>query len=185
VTLNTGGRAADAEAVLNELVGWTTRERMDMFRRWVAGSLSIVHLHVLTILESDAPLPMGKLAEALDVSIASATGIIDRMEQRGLVERGQQADDRRVVLVQPTVAGLAVFSDLDTHRRAGVAKLLDRMTDAELAALLKGLRAMTAARAAVAAEAVSSGEAKPGEGVEHGGHIGKRGPHDKHCRPTR
>jgi DNA-binding MarR family transcriptional regulator len=184
VPLNTSGRAVDAEAALNELVGWTTRERMDMFRRWVAGSLSIVHLHVLSILESDAPLPMGKLAEALDVSIASATGIIDRMEQRGLVERGQQADDRRVVLVEPTVAGLAVFSDLDTHRREGVAKLLDRMTDAELAALLTGLRAMTAARAAVAAEAVSSGETKPGEGVEHGGH-GKLGHHGKHCPPTR
>jgi len=184
VPLNTSGRAANAEAVLHELVGWTTRERMDMFRRWVAGSLSIVHLHVLSILESDAPLPMGKLAEALDVSIASATGIVDRMEQRGLVERGQQADDRRVVLVQPTVAGLAVFSDLDAHRRAGVAKLLDRMTDAELAALLKGLRAMTAARAAVAAEAVSSGEAKVGNRVEHG-RRGKLGHHDKHCRPRR
>ena len=176
--LSISARAADAEAVLNELVGWTTRERMDMFRRWVAGSLSIVHLHVLSILESDAPLPMGKLAEALDVSIASATGIIDRMEQRGLVERAQQADDRRVVLVQPTVAGLAVFSDLDETRRAGVAKLLDRMTDAELAALLKGLRAMTAARAALATEVAASGDTKLGE-------HGKLGHHDKHCRPTR
>jgi hypothetical protein len=133
---------------------------------------------------------MGKLAEALDVSVASATGIIDRMEQRGLVERGQQPDDRRVVLVQPTVAGLAVFSDLDTHRRAGVARLLERMTDAELAALLKGLRAMSAARAAVAAEAMPSGAPKPGEGAEHGHHgklgdHGKLGHHDKPCRPTR
>jgi DNA-binding MarR family transcriptional regulator len=184
VTLNTSGRAADAEAVLNELVGWTTRERMDMFRRWVAGSLSIVHLHVLTILESEAPLPMGKLAEALDVSIASATGIIDRMEQRGLVERGQQADDRRVVLVQPTVAGLAVFSDLDENRRASVAKLLERMTDAELRALLKGLRAMTAARVAVATEMAASSHAKPGDGPAHRDH-GKFGDHGKHCRPTR
>ncbi len=175
MTLNTSDRAADADAVLNVLVGWTTRERMDMFRRWVAGSLSIVHLHVLTILESDAPLSMGKLAESLDVSIASATGIIDRMEQRGLVERGQQADDRRVVLVRPTVAGLAVFTDLDEHRRAGVAKLLEHLTAAELAALLKGLRAMGAARTALAAE---STEGEHDEGAEHGDH-------GKHCRPAR
>src|SRR6187551_2454533 len=122
-------------AVIDELTAWNPRERMGMFRKWLAGSLSIVQLHVLTILEASGPVPMGKLADALDVSVASATGIVDRMEQRGLVERGQQADDRRVVLVEPTVAGLAVFSDLDTHRRAGVAKLLERMTDAELAAL--------------------------------------------------
>lgn len=127
-----------------------------MFRRWLAGSLSIVHLHVLTILESSGPLPMGKVADALDVSIASATGIIDRMEQRGLVERGHQPDDRRVVLVQPTPAGLAVFTDLDEHRRADITRILERLTDDELAAFLKGLRAMRAARAAVAAEAAAA-----------------------------
>ena len=127
-----------------------------MFRRWLAGSLSIVHLHVLTILESAEALPMGKLAEALDVSVASATGIIDRMEQRGLVERGQQADDRRVVLVRATPAGLAVFSDLEEQRRATITRILDRLTEDELAAFLKGLRAMGAARAAVAAEAANA-----------------------------
>ena len=34
---------------------------------------------------------MSRLAEALDVSVASATGIVDRMEQRGLVERRRSA----------------------------------------------------------------------------------------------
>jgi len=152
VTLNTSARAADTEAILNELTAWNPRERMAMFRRWLAGSLSIIHLHVLTILESVEALPMGKLAEALDVSVASATGIIDRMEQRGLVERGPQADDRRVVLVRATPAGLAVFSDLDQQRRAGITRILERLTDDELAAFLKGLQAMGAVRAAIASE---------------------------------
>ena len=150
--LNTSARAADTEAILNELTAWNPRERMAMFRRWLAGSLSIIHLHVLTILESVEALPMGKLAEALDVSVASATGIIDRMEQRGLVERGPQADDRRVVLVRATPAGLAVFSDLDQQRRAGITRILERLTDDELAAFLKGLQAMGAVRAAIASE---------------------------------
>jgi len=154
VTLTkTAARAADSQAILDELTAWNPRERMGMFRKWLAGSLSIVHLHVLTVLEAADALSMGKLAEALDVSIASATGIIDRMEQRGLVERGQQPDDRRVVLVRPTAAGLAVFSDLDVQRRAGISRILERMTDDELAAFLKGLRAMSAARTAIAAEA--------------------------------
>jgi len=156
VTLNTVGRSADTRAILDELTAWNPRERMGVFRRWLAGSLSIVHLHVLAILESSGALPMGKVAEALDVSIASATGIIDRMEQRGLVERGPQPDDRRVVLVRPTRAGLAVFTDLDEHRRASVTRILERLTDDELAAVLKGLRAMSAARAAVAAEAAAA-----------------------------
>ena len=149
------------EAVLNELVGWTTRERMDMFRRWVAGSLSIVHLHVLSILESDAPLPMGKLAEALDVSIASATGIIDRMEQRGLVERRHDEADRRIVLVHSTDSGRAVFNDLAEMRRAGLVNILDRLTNDELKSLLVGLRAMSKARAAQLAEAQAAFDSNP------------------------
>ena len=161
MTLNTRARAADTEAILGELTAWNPRERMAMFRRWLAGSLSIVHLHVLTILESAEALPMGKLAEALDVSVASATGIIDRMEQRGLVERGPQPDDRRIVLVRATPAGLAVFSDLDEQRRAGITRILERLTDDELAAFLKGLRAMSAAREAVAAEAADAERAEP------------------------
>jgi len=161
VTLNTSARAADTEAILDELTAWNPRERMAMFRRWLAGSLSIVHLHVLTILESAEALPMGKLAEALDVSVASATGIIDRMEQRGLVERGPQADDRRVVLVRATPAGLAVFSDLDEQRRAGITRILERLTDDELAAFRNGVQAMGAARAALASEGADGELAGP------------------------
>ena len=160
MTLSNDTRAADTRAILDELSAADPRERMAMFRRWLAGSLSIVQLFVLATLESDGALPMGKVAEALDVSVASATGIIDRMEQRGLVERGQQPDDRRVVLVRPTPAGRAVLSDLDEHRRAGITRILERLTDRELAAFLKGLRAMSAARAAVEAETAAAAAAK-------------------------
>lgn len=134
-------------AIVDELSAWKPRERMGMFRRWLAGSLSIVHLHVLTILEDDGPLSMGRLAEALDVSIASATGIVDRMEQRGLVERRHAADDRRVVLVHPTDAGLAVFTDLEAQRREMLAMTLAGLTNEELKGFLVGLRAMARARA--------------------------------------
>jgi DNA-binding MarR family transcriptional regulator len=134
-------------AIVDEMSAWKPRERMGMFRRWLQGSLSIVHLHVLTILESDGPVSMGKLAEALDVSVASATGIVDRMEQRGLVERRHGADDRRVVLVHPTAAGLAVFTDLEAQRREMLATTLGLLTNEELKGFLIGIRAMARARA--------------------------------------
>jgi DNA-binding MarR family transcriptional regulator len=132
--------------LLEELTSWGPRERAGAFRQWLRVSLSLVHLHVLTVLEADGPLAMSKLAEALDVSVASATGIVDRMEQRGLVERRREPDDRRVVLVHPTDKGDSVFRDMALERRKHVAKLLDRMTDAELQGFLKGLRAMRRVR---------------------------------------
>jgi DNA-binding MarR family transcriptional regulator len=152
-------RDASIAAVLAELTSGNPRERMFMFRKWLAGALSIVQLHVLTVLEASGPQPMGKLADQLDVSVASATGIVDRMEQRGLVERRHGVDDRRVILVHPTESGLKVFADLAEQRRLGMQAILDQLTDEELEALAVGLRAMGAARSRLAAEAMAAAEA--------------------------
>lgn len=145
-------RRKTVDDLLEELTSWSPGERAGAFRQWLRVSLSLVHLHVLTVLEADGPLPMGKLAEALDVSVASATGIVDRMEQRGLVERRRQPDDRRVVLVHPTEAGSSVFRDIAMQRRKHLAKLLDRMANAELESFLIGLRAMRRVRTEAMAE---------------------------------
>lgn len=148
--------------LLEELTSWSPRERAGHFRHWLRCSLSLVHLQVLAVLEADGPLAMSKLAEALDVSVASATGIIDRMEQRGLVERRREPDDRRVVQVHRTDSGDSIFRDLATDRRKHLADLLDRMTDAELESLLTGLRAMRRVRSeAMAATTGAFEEARP------------------------
>ena len=56
---------------------------------------------------------MSRLAEMLDVSMSNATGLVDRMEERGLVERVRVPDDRRVVLVRPTQAGLGLVDEAE------------------------------------------------------------------------
>jgi len=71
VTLNerrgAPSRRKTVDDLLDELTSWSPRERAGAFRHWLRGSLSLVHLHVLTVLEADGPLAMSKLAEALDV----------------------------------------------------------------------------------------------------------------------
>jgi DNA-binding MarR family transcriptional regulator len=146
--------------LLDEMTSWSPRERMLAFRSWLKGSLSLIHLHVLTVLEADGPLPMSHLADTLDVSVASATGIVGRMEERGLVERSHGAADRRVVLVRSTPAGIAIFKDMTAHRREQLATLFERLTRDELTALLTGLRAMRKARIALQAEKASGGNAE-------------------------
>jgi DNA-binding MarR family transcriptional regulator len=146
------GRDTLIAELVDEMTSWSARDRMNAFKSWLKGSLSLIHLHVLTILEAEGPIPMSKLADTLDVSVASTTGIIGRMEERGLVERSHGETDRRVVLVQATSAGKAIFLDMTDHRRVALTALLGKLADDELAALLIGLRAMRTARAAVHAE---------------------------------
>lgn len=161
LTNDPGGDGAGRDTLIAELVdemtSWSPRERINVFRSWLKGSLSLIHLHVLTVLEADGALPMSHLAETLDVSVASATGIVGRMEERGLVERSHGETDRRVVLVRPTEAGIAIFRDMTEHRRQSLAHLFTRLTDAELMALLTGLRAMRAARLALHVEKTKEG----------------------------
>ena len=158
MTLNINGnaeRSAGAgpredliESLLDEMTPWDPRERMSAFKSFLSGSLSLIHIHVLTILEVEGPLSMGRLAEELDVSVASATGIVGRMEQRRLVERRHDDADRRVVVVHSTKVGGEVFARLRRHRRNRLKKLLGRLSDTELTAFLTGLRAMRRARSA-------------------------------------
>ena len=104
---------------------------------------------------------MGRLAELLDVSVASATGIVSRMEKRGLVVRRHDEDDRRVVVVERSDAAEQIFRG---HRRTpagcGLTRLLDALTDDELSALLTGHRALKAARAAYMAR-TRRGDGRP------------------------
>jgi DNA-binding MarR family transcriptional regulator len=120
---------------------------MGAFRRWQHSDLSLVHLSVLTVLEAEGPLSMGRVAEALDVSVASATGIVARMAARGVVERRHDADDRRVVLVHLTPRGTKVFQNLEAHHRKRLATLLEQLSEDEMEGFLLGLRALRAARA--------------------------------------
>src|SRR2546425_10385537 len=57
--------------------------------------LSPAQCHVLHLIEPDRPVPMGRIAEALACDASNVTGLIDRLESRGLVHRQPSADDRR------------------------------------------------------------------------------------------
>lgn len=132
--------------LLDELLAHSPAAAMRYLRHWPGGALSLVHLNVMTVLDADGPLPMGHLADALDVSQASATGIVDRMEQRGLITRQRDPDDRRVTRVALTDEGRGVISGLATERREKLGKLLDELSDDELEGFLRGTRAMRMAR---------------------------------------
>jgi DNA-binding MarR family transcriptional regulator len=146
-----------ADDVLEELTSWQSRLRMAAFQSWARNTLSIVHLSVLAALEHHGPLSMTKLAEAMDVSVASVTGIVTRMEKRGVVRRRHAEDDRRVVIVEVTSAGAKVARVMEKHRNQRLRKLLDGLTDEELASFLFGLRALGAARVRLDLEKTESG----------------------------
>ena len=68
--------------------------------------LSFAQAHALRLLDPDDPIPMSALAERLFCDASNVTGIADRLESRGLVERQTGEGDRRVKALTLTAAGV-------------------------------------------------------------------------------
>jgi 4'-phosphopantetheinyl transferase len=140
------------EEVLAEFGRFATAAQQRAFQEWKRRSVSLTHLGVLMALRAEGPLSMGRLAEQLDVSVASATGIVERMERGGLVSRERDATDRRVVVVKPTRGGRIVMAELAAQRTDTVRRLLNELDARELGSLLVGIRALHAARERISTE---------------------------------
>jgi len=74
--------------------------------------LAPMQAHALRLLEPGETLPMSALAEELHCDASNVTGIVDRLEARGLIERRSAPEDRRKKLLAVTPAGAEVRETL-------------------------------------------------------------------------
>ena len=74
--------------------------------------LTFSQAHALRLLDPARPLPMSQLAKDLFCDASNVTGIADRLEARGLVERRSAEGDRRVKTLVLTPAGAALRNDV-------------------------------------------------------------------------
>ena len=79
---------------------------------------------------------MSRLADLLDVSLSNATGLIDRMEERGLVERVRVPSDRRVVLVRASADGIKIRDEIEALKLDRMRSILARLGPDKLERIL-------------------------------------------------
>ena len=115
--------------------------------------LSPMQLHALRLIEPGGAVPMSSLAGMLFCDNSNVTGIVDRLEARGLIERRVAEHDRRVKLIALTEEGERV--------RGAVFRQMNQPPP-EIAALpLRHKRALRDALRAACARADESGAAAP------------------------
>lgn len=137
---SSAARRAALAGVVNELNGAVRLLRCAATGRMVKQGVSMTHLHVMWRLEESGELTMSRLAEFLDVSLSNATGLVDRMEERGLVERSRVSDDRRVVLVRLTAAGEGLLDEIQIVKDDLLTAVLARLDGGQLDRLEAALR---------------------------------------------
>ncbi|HEY0443167.1 MAG TPA: MarR family transcriptional regulator [Candidatus Limnocylindrales bacterium] len=120
--------------------------------RLVRHGVSMSHLHLMSMLDRHGELPMSRVAELLGVSDSNATGLIDRMEERGFVERVRHPDDRRVVLVRVTQAGSQILADVEVLKDDLIVMILSRLEPDRLTRVAEALEDVRGAIESIAAE---------------------------------
>jgi len=74
-------------------------------------NLTAPQLGTLRQLRRKGPLSAGELARGIAVSQATVTGIVDRLEQKALVTRSRDSEDRRRVVIELTEAARELVAD--------------------------------------------------------------------------
>ena len=97
--------AGEAWALMHELFHASRRRFLAVASEF---ELSPPQVRALGVLDPDRPVPMSELADALHCDNSNVTGIVDRLEDRGLVERRSATHDRRVKMLAVTPRGAEV-----------------------------------------------------------------------------
>jgi len=90
------------------------------------GNVSFAQFFLLGYLAKEEFLTMTDISKKMGHSTAAATGLVDRLEKLGYVQRVHASDDRRKVMVQVTKKGIELVSKM---REDIVESLVDLMDD--------------------------------------------------------
>ena len=105
---------------------------------WLTTDLTMPQLKVMTILWREGPARMSELASGLAVTLATATGVVDRLVEKGYVAREGLPGDRRVVICRLSQEGEEFMKALWLSGRVQIARILEVMTPEQLVTVAKG-----------------------------------------------
>jgi len=129
------------------------RELLPMVpKEWLHLNLTTPQLKVVLLLFISGPSRMSEIASALGVSLATATGVLDRLVERGLVIREGHPEDRRVVICRLSAAGEELISGLWQLSRDRAGELMRALTPSQLLLVTQALEALLQASVATQKE---------------------------------
>jgi DNA-binding MarR family transcriptional regulator len=140
--------SADPRTVAEQLAELTRR----LFLEPHADHLGAIERHELTLTQvralllvafEEEPISAGALAERLGLSPAAITRALDALVARGLADRRECRDDRRVRLVQATGAGRAIVDELAALRTAGLERFVAGLSPDQRELLSTALSALS------------------------------------------
>jgi len=112
---------------------------------WVKLNLTIPQLKSLFYISRHGRVNLSGLASGIRVTPANVTGIVDRLVEQGLLTRTPDPDDRRISWLTVTDEGKTLINDLREGRVQEMRRILDKLTEEELAIVARGFEVVAAA----------------------------------------
>lgn len=126
-----------------QLTDSTFRELFPMLpKEWLHLDLTMSQLKVVLLLFISGPSRMSDIASALGVSLATATGVMDRLVERDIVLRESDPKDRRVVLCRLSNKGEKLISGLWQLSRDRAGELMRALAPSQLLLITEALEAL-------------------------------------------
>jgi DNA-binding MarR family transcriptional regulator len=127
-------RIIDDYQVLMQLAGEATSPG------FVAIDLSMAQAKALHLIGHGGPITMSALASRLGVTASTTSGLVDRLVERGLVDRRSDPADRRQVVVDVTADGRRLIDDFRELGSGEFRKILSRLSSDELDVLSRAIQ---------------------------------------------
>jgi MarR family transcriptional regulator, organic hydroperoxide resistance regulator len=131
---------------LDELAGlyWFVQKAIQerTITDWVEADLSAAQLKTLFLVTFKKPSNVNHLSSLLGVGQPTASHLVEKLVQVGLLERSENPQDRRSVQVRTSAAGQELVRRLWQGRREFLRSWLERLNSNEIDALWKGLSAL-------------------------------------------
>jgi len=125
-------------------------------KEWLSLDLTMPQLKVVLLLFTNGPERMGTIASALGVSLATATGVVDRLVEKDMVTREGDPNDRRIVLIRLSGKGEKLITGLWQLARVNTEALLRALDQRKLQLLNEALSALLEAGEVVKRELQSN-----------------------------
>jgi len=96
-------------------------------------------LSVISILAKNGKQKVSDVSEKMGLSDSTVSGILDRLEQKGIIERKRNKDDRRVVKIYLSNGSQEICQEFHRKREEYFAHLLKELSKQEINDIIKGL----------------------------------------------
>ena len=130
-------------------------------KEWLSVDLTMPQLKIILLIFTDGPARTSTLASALGVSLATTSGITDRLVQHGLIVRGDDPEDRRAVVCSLSEKGTELMKRLWELGQSRLRSLLEKMTPPKLEIISEAMEVILQTASAVQEDTITKVGAEP------------------------